>query len=159
MIKATGFMLVALLFAVLFGILGYFAGPQIEARGWPIARARTVADSVTRDDACVCWTTHFNKHREATPVLFDYRVTHRGRSIPVAAYKLDNGKRVYLTTYGFAYHPAGSEWDSRYCVDVPRDIARDDSFGLEGAGIYEVWHRLWQVPIPLPSFVVPGSAR
>ena len=143
-----------LLTAAVWVVLGYFAGPQIEARAFPILKALTIAGTMERDDRCICWSTQFQKARNGTPVVFDYRILHLGRNIPVAAYRANVVPRVYLSTYGFGQHPAGESWISRYCIDLPRDLPTTDPFTVEGDGVYDVWHRLWRIRQPLPSFEV-----
>ena len=156
MIKATGVMLIVTLFGIIIVMLGYMAGPEIEARAFPIVRSSAVAQSTARTSNSLCWMTHYRKLRNATPSYFDYRISHHGDHIPIAAIRIDNGKRIYLTTYGFAKHSAGETWDSRYCADMPSGIPKEDSFVLEGEGVYDVWHHLWNVRTPLPSIDVPG---
>ncbi|MEA2760305.1 MAG: hypothetical protein QOH65_2918 [Methylobacteriaceae bacterium] len=155
-------------------ILGKFAGPDIEARAFPIISASLVAGSVHRADGTgLCWTLHMEKFRNDVPAYFNYRVIFTRQMadpqsgkmvilkdrVPVAAYRVNvKGERVFLSTYGFANHSANQIWDTKHCAELPQELGlKNGAFKVEGEAFYDTPHHLWLVPQPLPSFEVPAG--
>lgn len=137
-------------------ILGYFAGPAMEAYFFPPVKAELVAGSVEVSRENLCWETHFKRTRAGlVPAYFNYRMYYDGEVIPLSVYRVTaSGKRSYLASYGFAVHTKDEEWISRYCVDMPHEVPMSASFFVEGDGSYISWHHLWQIKVNLPGFVV-----
>jgi hypothetical protein len=155
-IRVAGVLVVTFIALGTFGLLAFLAGPQIEGALFPIIRAEHVAGSVRWTEKEICWSVHYVKYRNDAPAYFNYRLHLSGvnERIPLGVYRQDDGRRKYLSTYGFANHNAGNNWISDYCADLPADVNITRPFLIEGEGFYDTLHHLWLVPQDLPDFVV-----
>jgi hypothetical protein len=155
-IRCAGVLIVIFIALATFGLLAFLAGPQIEGALFPIIKAEHVAGSVRWTYKEICWSVHYEKFRNDAPAYFNYRLHLSGLSerIPLAVYRLEDGHRKYLSTYGFANHTRDISWIADYCADLPADVSITRPFLIEGEGFYDTPHHLWLVPQDLPDFVV-----
>lgn len=157
------------LLAASIGFALWIAGPEFEAHLFPILKATHVAYSVHfQQDHELCWSVHFTKFRDNAAAYFNYLLIFQPEGspgqregipaksrVPLAVYRVNaDGSRIYLSTYGFAYHHAGDEWEATYCAEMPRGVSIHTPFTVEGTGYYDTWHHLWFVPQELPDFTV-----
>lgn len=135
----------------------YFSGPEIQARFFPIID-RLEASAVVYGDGKVCWTQHFHRAREGTPVFLTYSVlTDFGARFPVAPYRAD-GKRIF-TQYGFAAHAPGTSWEAPYCFNIPSALDASQAFLVEGEITFDAPLMPWRVTQPMSRFYVPPAAQ
>jgi len=155
-IRFAGVMVIAFIALGTIGLLAFLAGPQIEGALFPIIKADHVAGSVRWTEKEICWSVHYIKFRNDAPAYFNYRIrpSASGERIPMAVYRMEDGKRRYLSTFGFANHAAKSNWIADYCADLPQDVNISRPFMVEGEGYYDTPHHLWLVPQDLPDFMV-----
>ena len=157
-----GFLFVAIPLACL-------SGPQIEGQLSPIINDAARSEVSVYPDGKICWDTAMEKLRLGVPAyaLYTTMVNDRPTSIFVTT-----GAGTPLTQRGFANHPPGDKWITRYCTVLPEQL-RTRPRRIDGTLYYQIpcdeadkacehhWWRWrpswWLVPHPLPSLTLPAD--
>jgi hypothetical protein len=144
------------------------AGPDIEARHFPIIAEQMITDvrrvdftplivnqsitDVRRTNDSVCYTWKFTKFRDIPLSFIGFSIfDNKGNIYDSETVDMDKNEAIRINP-GIAYNPVGVQQTRHYCTSLPYV---NEDLTVRGVLVYKTVFNLWPVTHFTPTIVVP----
>lgn len=152
-IKALRLSVIALIWVIVVAIgapLTLWMAPDYEAQFFPVLGNQSTSDPhLSADRKHFLWTWNFDKLKRGKLDRIGFMMySDRNDKYIVRVYRGWDCKEDFAT---WKVTPAGERRALKLCADIPPALQGKESLTVIGHADYTTFHRLWLVPVMLPS--------